>query len=516
MSRTAVYLRKSSEAEDRQSLSLPAQLEWAQNQCARLGINGPLIFQESKSAKTPGRPEFARMMALVQSGAIDTIICWKADRLARNALDGGAVLFALESKKLTQIVTDDRTYRGEPDEEFVLTLELGLSSKYSKDLSKNVKRGLAEKWRRGEWCSRAPIGYTNRRENADHSSIAVDPILAPWIKKLFQLAGTGNYSLLDLTRIVRDEWHINLATRRRDRLPSSISASTIHYILRNPFYRGLMLVKGQLYAGSHRPLVSKELFDRVQAILAGRRVRGERPQREVFAFSGISRCAGCGRQLVGYVKRRERKEYRYYACSNHLHGVCPEPPVSEAQMFDAILPALAQASITSDEQTLIARMLDQATEEHRESAAAVRQRAQKQLADLDARASRLVDLVIDGTLHRDIYDQKQRDLAGERVEYMLTINAADQDPEWLEQVRNLFAGLTDATNVFQRSSATEKRGLLRQIGLELSAKDKKPLVHARTPTAALMNRGEHPAWWGILSVARTYFCIRASILALLR
>src|ERR1043166_7508914 len=195
MSRIAIYARKSTESDDRQVQSLDAQLHWPLERCVHLGFRDPLIFTEAQSAKTPGRPEFNRLMALVEAGDVDTIVTWKADRLARNARDAGTVQWALESGQLKQIITSDRPYTQDADVGVFLGLELSLSAKYSKDLSKNVQRGIAEKLRRGEWSWKAPLGYRNLRETADHSTIVVDEEKARYVRRRFALAPSGDYSV---------------------------------------------------------------------------------------------------------------------------------------------------------------------------------------------------------------------------------------------------------------------------------------------------------------------------------
>jgi DNA invertase Pin-like site-specific DNA recombinase len=518
MPRAAIYARKSSESDDRQVLSLSSQVAWAQGTCARLGISGPLIFQEARSAKMPGRPEFARMMALVAAGQIDVIVAWKADRLARNALDGGTVLYALESKQLVRIVTDDRTYNGLPDDELVLAIELGLSSKYSKDLSKNIRRGLAEKWRLGEWTSHAPVGYTNVRKNADRAIIVVDPKLGPRVQQLFRLAATGNASINDLAAIARDEWKVNLRQYRKDGCARGISPSAIHRILRNPFYYGAMRIKGQLYAGSHPPLVSKQVFDRVQRVLAERRTMAERPKRLSFAFSGLIRCNACGRRLVGYAKQKKGREYRYYACSKHLRGLCPEPQLSELQLVEAVLPVLHQVSIAERDLALVKQMLAEASVDHERDAASVRARAESELLDINRQRARLVDLLLEGAITRADYDRKQREFAEREAQYTLATGpagAAGAAASWQEPVETYFAGLVDAHAAFTRGSADVRRGLIRQIGLELEARDKKPLVHAGRPATMMINHGGRPLTWWIVDNVRNYFRFRALLEGLL-
>jgi site-specific DNA recombinase len=507
-SRIAIYCRKSSESDDKQCLSLPAQLEWATRTCARLGLLSPVIFQEARSAKTPGRPEFARMMALVEEGAIDTIVTWKADRLARNAADAGTVIFALESKHLREIVTDDGTYRDDADSELMLGVLLGFSAKYSKDLSKNIRRGLEEKWRRGEWSSHAPVGYKNLRENADRSTIVVDPVLSRRVQELFRLAATGNYSINALATLAETKWRVNLSAYRKDARKRGISPSAIHRILRNEFYYGAMRVKGQLYAGSHAPLVSKELFDRVQAGLTKRRTTSEQPHKYSFAFSGLIRCSACGRRLVGYRKQKNGREYRYYACSKHLRGLCAQPQLAEPAILASVSDAIAQATITRDDFALIERMVTESRVEADAEIAARARDAETRLVALNQRRSRLVDLMIDGTLARDDYDRKQRELAEEQAQTTLASHVTAGEPYNLELVRTFFARLQDAAAVFAEGSPDVKRGLIREIGLELEARDKEVLVHAGKPATIVMNRGGDPLWWWIVHAIRNYFSFR--------
>jgi len=510
-SRIAIYCRKSSENDDKQCLSLPAQLEWATRTCARLGLLSPVLFQEARSAKTPGRPEFVRMMTLVKEGAIDTIVTWKADRLARNAADAGAVIFALESKHLREIVTDDGTYRDDADSELMLGVLLGFSAKYSKDLSKNIRRGLEEKWRRGEWSSHAPVGYKNLRENADHSTIVVDPVLSRRVQELFRLAATGNYSINALAKIAETKWRVNLSAYRKDARKRGISPSAIHRILRNEFYYGAMRVKGQLYAGSHPPLVSKELFDRVQAGLTKRRTVAEQPHKHSFAFSGLIRCGACGRQLVGYKKLKNDREYLYYACSKHLRGQCAQPQLAEPAILALVSDVIAQATISTDDFAFIERMITELRAEADAEVAARQRDAEARLVALNQRRSRLVDLMLDGTLAREDYDRKQRELAEEHAQTTLATHAMAGEPYNVEVVRTYFAGLQDAAAVFSEASPDVKRRLIREIGLELEARGKEVLVHAGKPATIVMSRGSDPLWWWIVQAIWNYFSFRVQL-----
>lgn len=495
------------ESDDRQVLSLPAQVGWAREQCQRLGIAAPLLFEESQSAKMPGRPEFNRLMAMVEAGKVDTVLCWKADRLARNALDGGRVVWALEVRRLARIVTSDRTYEGKSDEEFILHLELGLSAKYSKDLAQNIKRGMAEKLHRGEWPGYAPLGYRNVREGLDHGVIAVDDRSAPHVAELFRLTASGTLSLAEIATKATDEWGLRLPKRRPDTPARGIAVTTLHYVLRNPFYYGAMRMKGQLYAGTHPPLVTKETFDRVQDVLAGRRTLAERPKRLRFALTGLLRCRKCGRNLTAYAQTKPSgRSYTYYTCTSRMRGTCDLPPLSEPRALAPVRATLARLALTrGDLDVALGRLAE------------LRERAVTDIAgrrgSLDARIAGgkkvqadLLDLLLAGTVARSDYERKRAELASEEATLTLERDSLeDARSERIEQLRIFFGGLQDAVAAFDSTDAVGKKAMLRMAGIELEADDDGAHVEAGRPAAVLLARGDGPMTRSLVDDVLTVF-----------
>lgn len=105
MLRTALYSRKSLEDDDRQVQSIESQQNELRPIAAKRNLSVLEVFGEAQSAKAPGRPKFNQMMAMVNRGEIDTILCWKLDRLARNPIDGAAMPYGKSGRNLIQMTT---------------------------------------------------------------------------------------------------------------------------------------------------------------------------------------------------------------------------------------------------------------------------------------------------------------------------------------------------------------------------------------------------------------------------
>src|SRR5713226_421929 len=157
-----LYCRKSSEAEDRQILSIESQTTELQRLAQKQGLSVSAVLTEARSAKAPGRPVFNELMQRVYRGEAQGIICWKLDRLARNPIDGGAVIWAIKQHGL-RVTTPAQSYGQGDDNVILMYIEFGMAQKYIDDLSKNVKRGLKTKVEKGWYPGQAPLGYVNDR-----------------------------------------------------------------------------------------------------------------------------------------------------------------------------------------------------------------------------------------------------------------------------------------------------------------------------------------------------------------
>ena len=252
-----LYARKSSEDKSKQILSLESQVSEMKKLAANLGLVIDLVYTESKSAKLPNnRPIFLKMVKLLENTKEDYgILCWKIDRLSRNPIDSGKIQWLLQQGKIKAIQTSDRQYLPS-DNVLLLNIEGSMANQYILDLSKNVKRGILTKIEKGLWPNFAPIGYLNDGKGG----IVVDRIRARYIKKIFKLYATGNYTMKELANLMYDKGF-------RSRGNVKYHKSKIYKLINDSFYCGIMRFHGKEYDGKHETLISKKLYADCQKVM---------------------------------------------------------------------------------------------------------------------------------------------------------------------------------------------------------------------------------------------------------
>jgi len=233
------------------------------------------------------------MLKRIEKGEANGILAWHPDRLARNSVDGGYLVYLLDSGKLLDLKFPIFWFENTPQGKFVLNIAFDQSKYYIDNLVENIKRGICLKLRKGIWPQWAPSGYLN-----DHKKkcIAVDPYKAPLMRKLFELYATGNYSFTQLRAIALE----NGLKGKKD-LP--LSRPSVQYFLKNPiYYYGLIRYECEVFEGAHEPVISKQLFDKVQAVMEDRS-RPKKKKLKEFAFRGLFRCGECGAMITAETQK---------------------------------------------------------------------------------------------------------------------------------------------------------------------------------------------------------------------
>ncbi len=443
------YCRKSSESEDRQMLSIDAQVNEIKAKAAHEGIILDKIFRESMSAKAPGRPVFQEMIEYIKQNTPCVLYVWKLDRLARNPIDGGYINWMLQQAVIQEIKTYEKNYFPN-DNVLLMSFEFGMANQFIRDLSANVKRGNLEKLRQGGWPGAAPFGYLN--DKADHT-VYPDPERAHYVEKMFKLYATGSHSVKEIEQILYDQG-------LRSRNGYQVRHNIIHRNLSNPFYYGIMLKHGKYYPGRHQPLISKELFDEVQMALHGR--HHSKPEKHLFPHRGLMRCSDCGCLYTATLK----KGYTYYYCTNGKKNCEQHKKYLREEKVDLLIAgALTKLQVDPELIELAYLAKKEKTGQSQEYLQRSVDHIQSQLDFLRQKQSKLLDSHLSDLIPEDVYTEKIQALNNERIaleqqKNKLLNSTPDNPSSTLERIKELFLTANKAKNDFLKARDDKKRGLL--------------------------------------------------------
>ncbi len=415
-----LYARKSTDVEDKQVLSIEAQLTELRALAGREQLNVVEVFIEKQSAKKPGRPVFNEMMARIQKGEAQGIVCWKIDRLARNPVDGGQVQWLLQNSTIRHIQTHDRSYYP-TDNVLMMSVELGMANQYIRDLSVNTARGLRAKAREGHFPGTAPFGYRN---NKHKKVIELDRKKSKVVRAAFVRYAKGESRLEDISRFLYDSGVRSFGGKH-------LTKNRTKFILQNPFYYGQFLYAGELYNGRHTPLISKALFDKVQTVLLTRS-HPSKAKTEPQVFCGLMSCGECGMGITA----EKQKGHVYYRCTKKSSAPCFQRYTREETLASDFSELISMFVLpTKWAQDFRRRAEEDAKDTERVTSGAVAA-LRDQIRDLNTKLDRLTDLYIAQDIERDAYLTKRRALTSDKrtlEEQILTLQK--DGGAWLEPMR---------------------------------------------------------------------------------
>ena len=463
-----LYARKSTDDEERQLLSIPAQIDELREFAQKEGLNIAETFIESKTAKVPGRTIFNQMLGKIEAGEAQGILAWHPDRLARNAVDAGRVVYLLDRNILDDLKFPTFWFQNTPQGLFMLSIAFGQSKYYVDSLSENTKRGLRQKVRKGECPGQAPLGYLNDRLN---KKIIIDPEVAPIVSELFEIYSKGNSTFESLSLFLKNNGIIS-----RGNIP--IHKSRVTFILSNPFYFGYFRFNKEIYQGIHEPLITKKLFDEVQAVI--RRRTHVIPQKSLdFPFTGLIRCGECGMMVTAehHIRRYETVnhtvDFIYYRCTRKSKlSSCSQPFIRQEILMNQLNRHIQKVSLsTSDHQWLINR-LSQDEHKQRSEVLVIVQEFKKDLLNINDKLNKLLDSYLDNVVSREDYLKKKESLFSSKKTIEQRIETLEQSPnKWLEPMREFFDTAVEADKIASDNiNLFQKREFLKKTGSNLTLK----------------------------------------------
>ena len=469
-----LYIRKSTDEEDRQVLSLEAQLHEVREFATKEHLEIVETFIEKKTAKAPGREQFNKMLDTIQEGLPYPvgILSWHPDRLSRNSVDGGRIVYLLDTGKLADLKFPTYRFDNTPSGKYVLQLLLAYGKYYVDNLAENVRRGVREKLRRGEWPgSNKPLGYVYDQRLRN---IVPHPKEAKVVQKIFAEFATGKHGLESIAKRLADFGITSKSGKPRSKF-------CVKLMLTNEIYIGVMRWQKEVFEGKFRPLISKSTFDRVQEVLKHRAKPRKSKKRHEFPFCGLFSCR-CGSMFTAQFARGNGGLYRYYRCTRK-HGVCNERYIQEYELKDQIAAAAKTIAVPPNWIPQMNEWIDGKLAKESRACDTMVVEIQKKLSLVQEKLDKLLEGYLDAIVDAETYQSKNRLLVTEKTALKSEKESLQRKrlSSWIEPTRTFVKTLEIAGKLDSESDLSEIATLVQKIGTNRRIEDKNVCFEFQKP-----------------------------------
>ena len=475
-----LYARKSTDTEEKQVRSIDDQIAELKELAKKENLEIAKIFIEKQTAKEPGRPVFNEMVFRIEKGEAEGILAWHPDRLARNSVDGGKIIWLLDIEKLKELKFPTFWFENTPQGKFMLQIAFGQSKYYVDNLSENIKRGIRQKLKNGLWPQMAPLGYLNNRNT---KSIIVDKNKARLIKKAFELYSTGNYSLRRLCETINN---LGLLGRKQ----KALGIANYQYFLKNPFYFGLIRYNNELYEGKHEPIISKKLFDKVQEVMESKS-RSNKKKPKYFVFRGFIHCAECNCLITA----ETQKGHNYYHCTKRKIK-CFQKYVREEELTKQISKYIQKVSLPDDWAKNIIAELEKEKTEKTQSSESFAQNLKEKISVIDGKLERLMNAYLENVVSLSEYQENKNNLVQQKQILKDKKTSFEQKRDnWFEPAIRFVNEAKSAEILAKSRNLEEKKDFLKKLGSNFQILNQKLVLDFKNPFKILAE-AEPRLWRG--------------------
>ena len=434
MKNVILYCRVSSD-EQKTNTSLDFQEKKLRQHCDKYGYNVIECYHEDFSAKHHDfvRPEMKKIRDYCKKHRheVDLILFLRWDRFSRNPE------FAYMFKRMFLDDWGIQFNALESPIDFNATEWSSLLSSYcaaahteNNKISRRTRDGIRETMLSGRWANSAPRGYKNvhivdANGITTAKTIEVDEEKAPIIRAIFQEVGKG----------------VEAPCAIRRRIAPEIPESTFLDILRNIFYKGKIRVPATktepevIVDGLHEPLVTEELFDRVQDIMDGKRKKSPKltkPVKPEYYLRKFLVCPHCGRAITGAASRSGNgNTYDYYFCpttGKHLRMAANDVNAAFVDYVSGLRPKEAVMHLYYE-------VLNDLRKENTRDVRVQIDKLEAQAREINERMNRIEDRYLDDEIDKSEYNRmigrqkSQLKAIEDKIELLETPNRGKIEPQ---------------------------------------------------------------------------------------
>ena len=506
----ALYARKSSEDKYQQVISIPSQIAELNGAAIRNNLDIKKTLSEEKSAKRPyKRPVFDELIKSIEKGEINGLIVWHPDRISRNSVDAGKIIYLMDLGKLVQVWTPSQIFRNTPGDKFYLNLLCSSAKLDNDNKGVNVARGLKTKAEMGWFASRLPIGYMCDPINKKGlREVLVDPDRFPLVRKMFDRMLTGSYTPPKILKEATEDWGLRTIKGHK------LSRSRIYHLFTNTLYYGEFEFpkgSGNWYQGKHKPMISMDEFDRIQILLGKKGLT--RPKNQSFAFTGIMRCGDCGASVTAEIKNQiictscktkfshknttscpkchtpiEKMvgptilKYTYYHCTKRKNKNCTQGSITESQLETQIMGILENIEIPEEFHNWVMKYLRMENAKEDAAINSTIAHIRKQNTECANKLDRLIDMRACNELSEDEFVKKKSLYLHEKQRLQTLLDDFNSGVhEWIDAADQAFLFAQNAKSQFVRGSMDDKKQILQAAGSNPTFKEKSLTVEIEEP-----------------------------------
>jgi site-specific DNA recombinase len=313
---------------------------------------------------------------------------------------------------------------------------------------------MHQKADQGYWPTHAPVGYQNIVGENGKRTIIPDPERAPLVKKLFEIYAEGVFSCRELAKMARNMG----LTFRKSKKP--ITTAGIHYMLKSLIYTGSFEFGGKFYPGNYEALITRDLWDAVQTVRAGKNQNKLKNSKNEFAYAHTLRCGYCGCSIIGEIKN---SYLIYYHCTGYK-GRCPDPYTREEVLEARFLEEFEKITVDQDIAELIVEALEQSQSESEKFKSGSVTRLKEQLISFKTQRDALLDLKLNNRIDDSVFDCKNKKFT-ESINLLETnVKTLESSKKTgIESLKTLLKHLPTIKTTFKNLGSMDKRKLVNLV-----------------------------------------------------
>lgn len=340
----------------------------------------------------------------------------------------------------------------------------------------------------------APTGYINDKfsEKGD-KKIFEDPDRLPLVRKMWDLMLTGNYSVPKIVETANKEW--GMTGKKGDEL----SLSTGYKIFTNTFYYGEYEQSGEIHQGKHKTIITKEEYDKVQALLGKKGT--PRPKYKRLPFNGIIKCGECGGMITADEKLKKVKsingirKYIYHKCTKRKKGKkCYQKPIKHEDLKAQIDDYLSAITIPEEFLHWAIKVLNEQNQIEKTDRNTILKNLHKNHQRTIKKIDNLIQLYISPSnaerelISEDEFKEQKNALMKEKSNVEAEIQKiSSRVDEWIDLTEKTFNFATYAKHHFDQGDFETKTNILRALGQNFSFKDGKLSIDLQKPFLIIKN-----------------------------